>query len=101
MSQQVIQSRSHRSKPRRFSPFGLLLSQSLDRGGLVIVALFVLLLPLSTPRIYATDEVQYFAYLRSLYFDGDLDFRDEYQHFADLGLSHGDPAVFNALLRDN
>jgi hypothetical protein len=72
-----------------------------DRGALLIVALFLLLLPLSTLRIYATDEVQYFAYLRSLYFDGDLDFQNEYQHFADLGLQNGDPAVFNALLRDN
>ncbi len=70
-------------------------------GGLLIVALFLLLLPLSTPRIYATDEVQYFAYIRSLYFDGDLDFRNEYQHFAEIGLSNGDPAVFDALLRDH
>jgi hypothetical protein len=71
-----------------------------DRGALLIVALFLLLLPLSIPRIYATDEIQYFAYLRSLYFDHDLDFRNEYQHFADQGLQSGDPAVFNALLRD-
>jgi hypothetical protein len=73
---------------------------SRDYGALLVVALFLLLLPLSTPRIYATDEVQYFAYLRSLYFDRDLDFRNEYEHFADLGLRNGDPAVFNALLRD-
>jgi hypothetical protein len=72
-----------------------------DRGALLIVVLFLLLLPLSTPRIYATDEVQYFAYLRSLYFDGDLDFQNEYQYFAEQGLKNGDPAVFNALLRDN
>ena len=72
-----------------------------DWGAIAIIALFLLLLPLSTPRIYATDEVQYFAYLRSLYFDGDLDFRNEYEHFAELGRRHGDPAVYNALLRDN
>jgi hypothetical protein len=71
-----------------------------DRGWLLIVALFLLLLPLSTPRIYATDEVQYFVYLRSLYFDHDLDFHNEYQHFADLGMQNNDPAVFNALLHD-
>jgi hypothetical protein len=71
-----------------------------DRGALLIVALFLLLLPLSLPRIYATDEVQYFAYLRSLYFDRDLDFQNEYEHFAELGLRNGDPSVFNALLRD-
>lgn len=75
-------------------------ARSWDRGALLIIALFVLLLPLSTPRIYATDEVQYFSYLRSLYFDGDLDFRDEYTYFAEQGLTNGDPAVFNALLRD-
>lgn len=72
-----------------------------DRGALAIVALFVLLLPISLPRIYATDEVQYFAYLRSLYFDGDLDFRNEYEHFAQIGERQRppDPAVRNALLR--
>lgn len=72
-----------------------------DRGMLVILALFVLLLPISLPRIYATDEVQYYAYLRSIYFDGDLDFRNEYEHFAQLGEQQNppDPAVSNALLR--
>jgi hypothetical protein len=70
-----------------------------DPGILVIVALFVLLLPISLPRIYATDEVQYYAYLRSVYFDGDLDFRNEYTHFADIGRQNGDLAIANALLR--
>jgi hypothetical protein len=66
---------------------------------LVVLLVFVLLLPISTPRIYATDEVQYYAYVRSLYFDHDLDFSNEYQHFADEGMTNGDPAVYNALLR--
>ena len=70
-----------------------------DRGLLTIIALFVLLLPLSVPRIYATDEVQYYAYLRSVYFDGDLDFRNEYEHFAAIGEHNGDPAIRNALLK--
>jgi hypothetical protein len=86
------------------SPFFILHSSfwaARDRGALLIVAVFLLLLPISLPRIYATDEVQYFAYLRSLYFDHDLDFRNEYEHFAELGQRNGDPAVFNALLRDN
>lgn len=52
------------------------------RGYGLLLLLFVLLLPLSTPRIYATDEVQYYVYLRSLRFDGDLDFADEYREFA-------------------
>lgn len=71
-----------------------------DPGLTLIVALFLLLLPMSTPRIYATDEVQYYAYLRSFYFDGDLDFRNEYTYFANAGQRNGDPAVYNALLRD-
>jgi hypothetical protein len=88
---------------RQFSPLERSRSwlANQDRGALLIVALFLLLLPLSLPRIYATDEVQYFAYLRSLYFDHDLDFLNEYSHFAELGQRNGDPAVFNALLRDN
>lgn len=72
-----------------------------QRGLLVIVMVWLLLLPIGLFRIYATDEVQYFAYLRSVYFDGDLDFANEYQHFADVGLRNNDPAVYNALLRDH
>jgi hypothetical protein len=70
-----------------------------DTGLLVIIALFVLLLPLSVPRVALSDEVQYYAYLRSLYFDGDLNFQNEYEHFANAGRANGDLAVFNALLR--
>ncbi|HEX9373075.1 MAG TPA: hypothetical protein VF897_18830, partial [Roseiflexaceae bacterium] len=72
-------------------------------GAWIIVGLFLLLLPFSLPRIYATDEVQYYAYLRSIYFDGDLDFRDEYEHFARIGEQQKppDPAIRNALLRED
>lgn len=70
-----------------------------DPGMLGIILVFLLLLPLSTPRIYATDEVQYYAYLPSVFFDHDLDFQNEYEHFATIGMRHGDPAVYNALLR--
>jgi hypothetical protein len=72
-----------------------------DAGFWAILLLFLALLPLSVPRIYATDEVRYYAYLRSLSFDGDLDFRNEFQHFADIGLQNGDPALYNALIRDH
>lgn len=68
-----------------------------DRGALVLIALFVLLLPLSTPRISATDEVQYYAYLRSLYFDGDLDFANDYREFARQNPNAG----IEALLQPN
>src|SRR5215211_5088833 len=72
-----------------------------DRGQLLIVVLFLLLLPFSLRRIYATDEVQYYAYLRSVYFDHDLDFHNEYEHFAAIGEQQQPPdlAVRNALLR--
>ena len=53
------------------------------RDLVVLVAAFVVTLPLVTPRIYASDEVQYFAYLRSLWFDRDLSFENQYQHFYD------------------
>lgn len=48
----------------------------------LIVILFVLLLPLANPRVYATDEVQYYVYLRSLRFDADLDFANDYRELA-------------------
>jgi hypothetical protein len=51
----------------------------------VLAAAFVLALPLVTSRIYASDEAQYFAYLRSLYFDHDVSFENEYRHFYDTG----------------
>lgn len=47
--------------------------------------LALLTLPAVTSRIYASDEVEYFAFLRSLTFDHDLSFENEYQHFADAG----------------
>jgi hypothetical protein len=34
-----------------------------------------------TPRLRASDEIEYFAYLRSLAFDRDLDFENEYRYF--------------------
>jgi hypothetical protein len=53
----------------------------------LLVLLFVLSLPAVTPRIYASDEVQYFSYLRSIWFDHDVSFENEYQHFYDAGLA--------------
>ncbi len=51
----------------------------------LLVVLFVVSLPAVTPRIYASDEVQYFAFLRSLWFDHDLSFDNEYRHFYESG----------------
>lgn len=55
------------------------------RTGLLCLLAALLTLPAVTTRIYASDEVQYFAFLRSLAFDGDLSFQNEYQHFFDAG----------------
>lgn len=72
-----------------------------DVGPWLIPLVFLLLLPLSVPRVALSDEVQYFAYVRSAYFDRDLDFRNEYEHFAEQGRRFGDEAIFNALLRED
>jgi hypothetical protein len=44
---------------------------------------FVLCLPLVTPKIRGADEIEYFSYLHSLFFDHDLEFGNEYQYFYD------------------
>ncbi|HMA37639.1 MAG TPA: hypothetical protein VKY74_24510 [Chloroflexia bacterium] len=62
-----------------------------DRGVLVLVLFLLLGLPLVTTRIYASDEIKYFAYLHSLSFDGDLDFSNDYQHWIAL-YQKSDPA---------
>lgn len=49
--------------------------------------LFALMLPGVTTRIYASDEIQYYSFLRSLWFDGDLSFENEYRHFYDSGVA--------------
>lgn len=56
-------------------------SRRVDLGWVALLILFLLSLPLVTPRLYAVDSVEYFVYLPSLIFDGDLDFYDEYTHF--------------------
>jgi hypothetical protein len=51
---------------------------------------FVLTLPAVTARVYASDEIQYFSYLRSLWFDGDVSFENEYQYFYDRHIGRGE-----------
>ena len=48
-------------------------------GALCLAA--VIALPLFTPRVYASDEIKYFATLRSVYFDRDLHYENEYAYF--------------------
>lgn len=69
-----------------------------ERGVLLLIALFVLLLPLANPRVSATDEVQYYVYLRSLWFDGDLNFANDYQRFHELNPNAG---INGSLLQPN
>lgn len=47
----------------------------------LLIGLFVVTLPLVTPRLRASDEIEYFAYLRSAVFDRDVEFGNEYRHF--------------------
>lgn len=60
------------------------------RQWILLICLFVLSLPAVTPRIYSSDEIQYFAYLRSLWFDHDLSFENEYQYFYDRAIAKSD-----------
>ena len=50
---------------------------------LFLVALFIASLPAVTARLYSSDEVEYFSYLRSLWFDHDVSFENEYRYFYD------------------
>lgn len=63
--------------------------QSLDAGQLLLGVVFVVSLIVSLPRVYATDEVQYYSWLRSVWFDHDVDFANEYQKFASLNPNSG------------
>ncbi|HYT73350.1 MAG TPA: hypothetical protein VEL79_01260 [Vicinamibacterales bacterium] len=47
-------------------------------------------LPAVTPRIYSSDEIQYFAFLRSAWFDRDLSFENEYRYFYDHGIARSE-----------
>jgi hypothetical protein len=66
-----------------------------------VLLLFLLTLPFVTARIYASDEVQYFAWLRSWAFDRDVDFENEYQHFHDAGVARNTPFYETFLVRRN
>lgn len=57
------------------------------RALLALAVALLLSLPAVTTRIYASDEIQYFAWLRSWVFDRDVDFENEYQHFYDNGVA--------------
>lgn len=50
-------------------------------GRAIVVASWLLTLPLVTPAIRGADEIEYFSYLRSMAFDRDLEFGNEYAYF--------------------
>jgi hypothetical protein len=50
-------------------------------GRRTLVVLFLLTLPLVTPKVRGADEIEYFSYLRSLAFDHDVEFGNEYDRF--------------------
>lgn len=54
---------------------------------IALVLAAVISLPVVTARLYASDEIQYFAYLRSLWFDHDLSFDNEYRYFHERGIA--------------
>ncbi len=63
--------------------------QSIDAGQLLLGVVFALSLLVALPRVYATDEVQYYSWLRSAWFDHDVDFANEYRMFAQLNPKSG------------
>jgi len=78
------------------------------RALLVVAAIAALTLPGVTRRIYASDEVQYVAFLRSLWFDRDVSFDNEYRQFYATGTTRDpmfaatfiDPATATGLRRN-
>ena len=54
-----------------------------------LIVVFLMSLPAVTVRFYASDEIEYFAYLRSMWFDGDVSFDNEYRYFYDRGIARG------------
>lgn len=60
---------------------------SVKRWWAVVIVIGFCSIPAVTPRLYASDEIQYFAYLRSLWFDQDLSFDNEYRYFYDRGIA--------------
>jgi hypothetical protein len=70
--------------PRDPRPSGAGWRAALPRRDLVLlILLFAASLPAVTARLYSSDEVQYFSYLRSLWFDHDVSFENEYRYFYD------------------
>jgi hypothetical protein len=59
---------------------------SARRTVVVVCLAFLVSLPAVTTRFYASDEIEFYSWLRSWAFDHDADFANEYQHFYDSGV---------------
>ena len=59
----------------------------LRREAIVLCLAFAASLPAVTTRLYASDEIEHFAWLRSIAFDRDVNFENEYQYFFDAGIA--------------
>lgn len=57
--------------------------RSIDRGFAVLAILYLCSLPFVAHRMTASDAIEYYVYDRSLYFDHNLDFVNDYQGFYD------------------
>lgn len=68
------------------------------RAGVALTLGFLLTLPAVNTRIHAADEIENFVYLRSMWFDRDLSFDNEYRWFVDAGFTR-DP-LFRATFID-
>lgn len=55
----------------------------------VLAIVFLVSLPAVTVRLYSSDEIEYFAYLRSMWFDRDLSFDNEYRYYYERGVAQG------------
>lgn len=61
----------------------------MTRRAWLLVVLFVASLPAVTVRLYASDEIEYYAFLRSLWFDRDVSFDNEYRYFYEHDIARG------------
>ena len=66
----------------------------------MLAVLFLLSLPAVTARLYSSDEVQYFSYLRSLWFDRDVSFENEYRYFYDHNIAQSGGYYETFLVRE-
>jgi hypothetical protein len=57
--------------------------RAVDHGLAILCLLYLVSLPLVSHRMTASDAIEYYVYDRSIYFDADLDFTNDYQGFYD------------------